>query len=89
MKGIYITEEGKKDLLERIDSLEKIIVNCLLPEQQSVRDLLEQELFIKKEILSSATILPVESNMSYVKSYDFVDEFDTEYPQGVIIQPKQ
>jgi len=41
-----------------------------------------------KEILASAIILPVESNMSYVKSYDFVDEFDIEYPNGVIIQPK-
>ena len=41
---------------ERIKELEKAITLCK-PEQQLIKDLLEQELFIKKQILSESTPL--------------------------------
>ena len=84
MKGIYLTEEGKQEIEAKITELEKP-----LNKQPAHIDTIHYKLIdAYKEILSSAIILPVENNMSYVKSYDFVDEFDIEYPNGVIIQPK-
>jgi hypothetical protein len=87
MKGIYITKEGKKEIEDKIVELETNIkqFKSIMPTYDTVAS--NTQLFVFKEILSSATILPVENNMSYVKSYDFVDEFDIEYPNGVIIQP--
>jgi hypothetical protein len=93
MKGIYLTEEGRQELLKRIDGLKEMISFCVLPHQQSVKDLLEQELFIKEEILSSATILPVEEswdNLSAIRNrLDNLKFAKEKYPNGVIIQPKE
>jgi hypothetical protein len=100
MKGIYLSEEGKKEIEAKIAELEKHIENVIkiadIASDKTYgisKTYLEIEFRTKqntlKEILASAIVLPIESNMSYVKSYDFVDEFDVEYPQGVIIQPKQ
>jgi hypothetical protein len=86
MKGIYLTEQGKQQIEAKIAELENYTYatqNIWIEGQNS--GMLE----ILEEILSSATILPVETNMSYVKSQDFGDEFTIEYPNGVIIQPKQ
>jgi chaperonin cofactor prefoldin len=98
MKGIYLTEEGKKEIENRLTELDKLMKLI----QKAANDdkdfdmmknigyaFFDKENQILKEILSSATILPVETNMSYVKSQDFGDEFTIEYPNGVIIQPKQ
>ena len=52
MKGIYLTEEGKKEI-------EAKIVELKIPYGTSNR---LGELTIYKEILSSATILPVEED---------------------------
>ena len=83
----YITQETKQEI-------EAIITNLKKPAPHYdgiyVSERADARIELYEEILSSATILPVESNMDYVKSYDFVDEFDIEYPNGVIIiQPKQ
>jgi hypothetical protein len=88
MKGIYLTPEGKQEIEAKIAELEEY------KDSDSCKDsrdwsFISGKQSILKEILSSATILPVETNMSYVKSQDFGDEFTIEYPNGVIIQPKQ
>lgn len=84
MKGIYLSEEGKKEIEAMIVKLEK-----QLEEPAHFPSVLSGKLLCLKEILSSATILPVETDMNYIKSQDFGYEFDIEYPNGVIIQPKQ
>ena len=74
MKGIYLTQESKQEIEAKIAELE--LVNKIEIENKwEVKSGVTYG-FISalKEILSSATILPIESNMSYVKSYDFVDE---------------
>lgn len=88
MKGIYLTQESKQEIEARIDELEKDYFK-LKGNDDPDEHYLDGARTYLKNILASATILPVESNMSYVKSYDFVDEFDEEYPNGVIIQPKK
>lgn len=83
MKGIYLTEEGKKDIEAKIAELEYIFEKE--GELFSSRDSGKYHLY--KEILSSATILPVE------ESWENIDEnthtIPKVYPNGVIIQPKQ
>lgn len=84
MKGIYLTQKSKQELEAKIAELKQY---SPLETDDDFFDRGKQIAF--EEILSSATILPVETNMSYVKSQDFSDEFTIEYPNGVIIQPKQ
>jgi hypothetical protein len=60
MKGIYLTEEGKKEIEAKIAELES-----------SYREYADWEgklgeLKMLKEILSSATILPVEDNWDII-----------------------
>jgi hypothetical protein len=81
MKGIYITEEGKREIEGKIDELERQL--CLKKMYESTWHGLNGKKLMLKEILSTATILPVEDgyNEFYYNS--------NEYPQGVIIKPKQ
>ena len=82
MKGIYLTEESKKEIEAKIALYE--FCN-LLPYQVG-------ELKIFKEILSSATILPVEEswNLSVVAITPFKQGLlKTLYKNGVIIKSKQ
>jgi len=84
MKGIFLTQEGKSQLEAKIAELE----------QSSPIDTFEdytnfgrkQQL---REILSSATILPVEKSWGRI-IFNGEDEVEAEsnYPDGVIIQPK-
>jgi hypothetical protein len=106
MKGIYLTEEGKKEIEAKIAELEfktEMIPDVDNPKITKSRNpmnwhnLYYGELTIYKEILSSATILPVE------ESYNDIQHFETSehgtvirkhflmanYSNGVIIQPKQ
>jgi hypothetical protein len=90
MKGIYLTEEAKAEIEAKIAELEK---QFLISEN----DLYSGMISALEEILSSATILPVE------ESYNDIQHFETSehgtvirkhllmanYPNGVIIQPKQ
>lgn len=90
MKGIYLTEESKKEIEAKIALYE--FCN-LLPHQVG-------ELKIFKEILESATILPVEDEQTYEykwferfkgSDYDTIKKSYLQqfYTNGVIIQPKQ
>lgn len=88
MKGIYLTEEGKKEIEAKIAELE---ITGLVREHH----LAYYEIY--KEILSSAIVLPIE------ESYNDIQHFETSehgtvirkhflmanYSKGVIIQPKQ
>jgi hypothetical protein len=94
MKGIYITEEGKKDIKDRIAELEE---ENKFPVDKWEEEKNQGKIYILEEILSSATILPVE------ESYNNIQHFETSehgtvirkhflmanYSKGVIIQPKQ
>jgi hypothetical protein len=83
MKGIYLTEEGKQELEAAISELRVKVshyeaINC-----RHRRGGALAQIFTLQEILRLATVIPVESgyNEFYYNS--------NEYPQGVIIQPKQ
>jgi hypothetical protein len=90
MKGIYLTEEGKKEIEANIAELEK------LSEQGKFGETYQYDLpcTIYKEILSSATILPVEENWDGIRLLDRIDSSGTgnltkaKYPNGVIINLK-
>jgi hypothetical protein len=80
MKGIYLTEESKKEIEAKIALYE--FCN-LLPHQVG-------ELKIFKEILASATILPVEESWdNAIDTHDVENAFMKHYPNGVIIKSKQ
>lgn len=53
-KYVIINAEA---LEERMKELENAISKCILPEQQHLKDLFEQELEIKTQILSQSTPL--------------------------------
>lgn len=86
MKGIYLTQEGKQELEAKIAELDKCI--------EDLKDEIMKDYFIGKktlleEILSSATILPVEENWN--EFYNNTDSlYRTEsYSNGVIIKNQQ
>ncbi|MEY3420924.1 MAG: hypothetical protein RIR48_1213 [Bacteroidota bacterium] len=88
MKGIYLTEEGKKVIEDKIAELENYTYatqNIWIEGQNSGM------LKIFEEILSSATIVPVEKNWDGVFDKTFSQAYiEKDYPNGVIIiQPKQ
>ena len=86
MKGIYLTEESKREIEAKIDELEDVKYNSKTDYEWN-ETLIEQNVY--KKILLSATILPVEKSWENV-----IDMHDPEgacnkyYPNGVIIQPK-
>lgn len=85
MKGIYLTQEGKQEIEAKIAELENYTYatqNIRIEGQNS--GMLE----ILEDILSSATILPVEESWESVSDYITSIE-QSYYPNGVIIQPKQ
>lgn len=85
MKGIYLTEECKQEIEAKINDYEK--------SEYSGDDLFENKLQgridLLKEILSSATILPVEESWT---TLDFkhltYSSLMTTLPNGVVIQSK-
>jgi hypothetical protein len=79
MKGIYLTEEGKKEIEYRVAELEaklKIEKKYIYPDTKWV-DKADQEIDLLKEILNSSPILPTRISKS------------KDYPNGVITIPKQ
>jgi hypothetical protein len=88
MKGIYLTPEGKQELEAKIAELE-------LNEEIHVKNgfMMGANMnhgFVDalKEILSSATILPVEESWDKVYEKTFSQAFvEKDYPNGLIIQP--
>jgi hypothetical protein len=95
MKGIYLTEEGKKEIEAKIAELEnrKDYVGYRYVNNPYGNGTLTGQIKIYKEILSSAIILPVEEswdNLSAIRNRLDNLKFAKEiYPNGVIIQPKQ
>ena len=94
MKGIYLTEEGKKEIENRIDDLIK--ESNLGKTVPTVNSQMAISLIkFKEEILSSATILPVEESWedigqdSGVFWSDDADVLESMYPNGVIIKSKE
>ena len=80
MKGIYLTEEGKKEIEAKISEL------------SGYKDQPETtQLAVYKEILSSAIIIPVEENWDFMPYEQKYRTFFAErhYPNGVIIQPNK
>ncbi len=82
MKGIYLTQEGKQEIEAIIETLEK---SNSWNETENSMIFAKCELY--KEILSSATILPVEESWGDMPIGS--NESEMLYPQGVIIQPKE
>jgi hypothetical protein len=89
MKGLYLTQEGKQEIEAKIAELEK-------PEFHwdgiYVSEKAEERIEVYKEILSSATILPVEESWNQFNMSNNSLTLENKkiwYPNGVIIQPKQ
>ena len=89
MKGIYLTEEGKKDIKDQILEYESLLTKSKVI---GVEDL-KTNYYIEflKSILLSATILPVEESWSILdKKTNKMDEDQLKfiYNKGVIIKPE-
>ena len=83
MKGIYLTEEGKAELDAKIVEIEN---NYFKAKENNDLDahFFDGARTYLKEILASATILPVEESWAiFDLKMDIIS-----YPQGVIIQHK-
>ena len=78
MKGIYLTEESKKEIEAMIAELEK--------EEDIWSPCFGIATDVYRKILSSATILPVEESWESVSDYITSIE-QSYYPNGVIIHP--
>jgi hypothetical protein len=104
MKGIYLTQEGKQEIEAKIKDLE--FKTEMIPDknnqnitrsrnQANWHNLYSGELNILKEILQSATILPVEESWKLIgeNTGTFYDDdgevLHSHFKNGVIIQPKQ
>jgi hypothetical protein len=92
MKGIYLTEEGKKKIQAKIAELEDIIEKYKECKNWMWFDAVGQ-LEVYKEILSPATILlPVEESWNRVgrksigSDYAVSSAIQEKYPNGVIIE---
>jgi hypothetical protein len=107
MKGIYLTEEGKKEIEDKISELQKRKESLFesrkeffkkLENSEFINDFLMQntqaysrilfEIDFYKEVISSATILPMD-NWGNVKDMLDINTLPTSYKNGVVIQPKQ
>jgi len=71
MKGIYLTQEAKQKIEDKV-----IFLISMGASEQIINKL--------KEILSSATILPVYESLGHA-----MQNKDLDNPNGVIIQPKE
>jgi hypothetical protein len=96
MKGIYLTPEGKKEIEAKIAELEQYAheesdIDGIQFSSSDSFDIGERngKILKLKQILSSATILPVEESWKIVAVQTMMSPATESYPQGVIIQPKQ
>jgi hypothetical protein len=92
MKGLYLTEEGKKEIEGLISDFEKTFKqswSC----QTILRYGILGKISILKEILSSSTILPVEESwenaLTNTEVTDCIYSSKMNYPNGVIIKSKE
>ena len=83
MAGIYLTQEGKQEIEAKIEELRNFYP---LKEDDDFIDKGKQ--LMLEEILASATILPTIQHWDYLDEDDIL-KLEFEYPNGVIIPPKQ
>ncbi len=88
MKGIYLTKQGKQEIEAEIAKFEKEIEEEVNP---FIHTAISEALNIYKEILSSATILPVEESFYDLDISNVSPEqkLYKKYPNGVIIKSKE
>ena len=90
MKGIYLTEQGKKELEAKIAELEKEKASNLIQNLTGFANMNFGEIETYKEILSSAIILPVYSSWEDVETFPPDNESQAEkilkIKNGVVIQ---
>ena len=104
MNGIYLTQEGKQAIEDKIAELENdrqswlnsAIKNIGNPNYDSLMDSInqakaEQSSYLLQEILALATVLPVEESWRKcgIVNREDRESVTSDYPNGVIIQPKQ
>lgn len=98
MKGIYLTQEGKREIETLIVELEKSADYYESINSRHRRGGCLAKIFILQEILSSATILPVEESWEKLEENlleglhehtKLEDVISIDYPNGVIIEPKK
>jgi len=83
MKGIYLSEDGRKAIEDKIAELEDY---TFATQDLYLEGSIKGHLYCLKEILSSATILPVEKNWDGVFNKTFSQAYiEKDYPDGVII----
>jgi len=82
----YITEETKKELENKIKTLEKTKheTNFTIEWNEAV-----VMINLLKDVLSSSTILPVEESWAAITPSALVFHYNQNFPNGLIIQPKQ
>jgi hypothetical protein len=85
MKGIYITEEGKKEIEAKIARLEETRDKTNF-RATTIRESYFSQIMTLKDMLSSATVLPVEETWGSVPIG--TNECELLLPKGVIIEPK-
>jgi len=85
MKGISLTAEGKAEIEAEISELRQYS-----PLETDDDFINRGKQIVLEQILSSATILPVEESWEDLPlSFWYKDNSERLYPNGVIIQPKQ
>ena len=84
MNGIYLTQEGKQEIEAKIAELEDY---TYATQDLHLEGCIKGHLYCLKEILSSATILPVEESWGNCDKNNLLFK-QVQYPNGVIIQPK-
>lgn len=85
MKGIYLTPEAKAEIEAKIAELEDWSEHNQKVGEFDCEGIMISEF---KQILASATILPVEERWHDVKNESLFTKVEEKYPNGVIIQPK-
>jgi hypothetical protein len=86
MKGIYLSQEGKREIETKIGELEnqlQLVGNAF---EDVVHNYISNKINVYKEILSSAIIIPVEESWETFNYHGARSR--NLYPNGVIIQPK-
>jgi hypothetical protein len=87
MRGIYITEEGKREIEGKIAKLEEQLGSKEM--YQTLWYGLNYEKLMLKQILSTATILPIEDSWGNIKDMLDINTLPISYKQGVIIETKE
>jgi hypothetical protein len=93
MNGIYLTLEGKQEIESKIAELEIKRDEAAKNGDEVYANSCIGQIFAYYEVLSSATILPVEESWDSIMIKALKHESDNGMeqlcPQGVVIQPKQ